>query len=312
MHYAGFRRRSIQATLAAIRRTACGQAHLKKTSWRTIMLQRSSIGVIALCAALLAAVWSAQAFDDSKYPNFKGQWNRVGAPRWIEPGKKAPLTPEYQARYEAILKDQQEGGIGNWPSAYCIPQGMPAMMNLYDPMEIVVTPGTTYILISHINDSYRRIYTDGRDWPAQVEPTYAGYSIGKWVDDNGDGKYDALTIETRYLKGPRAFESTGLPLADDNQTVIRERIYLDETAPDTLFDDITVFDHALTQPWTLHKKAVRTPSPRPVWISDLCEENNSLVHIGTETYFHSPDGLLMPMKKGQPPPDLRYFNQTQK
>ena len=98
-------------------------------------------------------------------------------------------------------------GPGNWPSSFCIPQGMPAMMNLYDPMEIVVTPDTTYILISHINDSYRRIFTDGRDWPKEdeVEPTYAGYSIGKWIDEDGDGKYDVLEVETRYFKGPRAY-----------------------------------------------------------------------------------------------------------
>ena len=37
------------------------------------------------------------------------------------------------------------------------------MMNLYNPMEIIVTPDTTYILMSHNNDVYRRIYTDGRD-----------------------------------------------------------------------------------------------------------------------------------------------------
>jgi hypothetical protein len=51
---------------------------------------------------------------------------------------------------------------------------MRAIMNLCDPMEIVVTQDTTYILISHINDSYRRIYTDGRDWPAEgeCEPSY--------------------------------------------------------------------------------------------------------------------------------------------
>jgi hypothetical protein len=278
------------------------------------MLQRSLIGAIALVAALCGMIGRAQAFDDSKYPDFKGQWNRVGAPRWLKPGEKAPLTPEYQAYYDAILQDQKEGGIGNWPSAYCIPQGMPAMMNLFDPMEIVVTPQTTYILISHVNDSYRRIYTDGRGWPApdQVEPTYAGYSIGKWGDDNGNGKYDALDVETRYLKGPRAFESTGLPLAKDNDTVILERFYLDKSHPDTMWDDITVLDHALTHPWTLHKQAVRTNAARPVWVSDLCEENNSLVRIGDQTYFHSSDGLLMPMKKGQPPPDLRYFNQTPK
>jgi hypothetical protein len=77
-----------------------------------------------------------------------------------------------------------------------------------------------------------------------------------------------------------------------------------------LYDDITVIDQALTRPWMLHKKAVRTRSARPVWLSDLCEENNSLVHIGNEPYFRNADGLLMPMKKGQPPPDLRFFDQT--
>jgi hypothetical protein len=148
------------------------------------MLDKGLIGMLAATAALLLAPCGAQAFDESKYPDLKGQWERVGAPRWVERGQKAPLTPEYQAINEAQLADQAAGGQGNWPSSFCIPQGMPAIMNLYDPMEIVVTQDTTYILISHINDSYRRIYTDGRDWPAegQYEPSYAGYSIGKWVD----------------------------------------------------------------------------------------------------------------------------------
>ena len=73
-------------------------------------------------------------------------------------------------------------------------------MSFYDPVEIIVMPEITYILISHNDDSYRRIYTDGRDWPADPEPTFAGYSIGKWVDEDGDGKYDVLEVETRFLK----------------------------------------------------------------------------------------------------------------
>jgi hypothetical protein len=278
------------------------------------MLHRGSIGILALIAAACAALPVAQAFDDSKYPDFKGQWSRVGAPRWLARGEKAPLTPEYQARYEAILQDQREGGQGNWPSSFCVPQGMPAMMNLFDPMEIVVTPHTTYILISHINDSYRRIYTDGRDWPAaeETEPTFAGYSIGRWVDEDGDGQYDVLEIETRHFLGPRAFESTGLPLHDDNESVIKERIYLDKSDRNVLWDDITVFDHALTRPWMLHKKAVRSPEPRPVWRSEACSANNSLVRVGKEGYFLSAEGFLMPTKKNQPPPDLRFFRQPQK
>ena len=277
------------------------------------MLVLRSIAASVLVAFCIAT-GSAQAFDETKYPDFKGQWSRVGAPRWLKKGETPPLTPEYQARYRAILADQAAGGPGNWPSAFCMPQGMPAMMNLFDPMEVVVTPDTTYILISHINDSYRRIYTDGRDWPnpGEVEPTYAGYSIGRWVDENGDGRYDVLEVETRYLKGPRAFESTGLPLHDDNQTVIKERIYLDRSDPNVLWNDITVFDNALTMPWTLHKKAVRNRNPRPVWPSDVCQENNSLVRIGTETYVLGADGLLMPSKPNQLPPDLRHFNLPRK
>jgi hypothetical protein len=47
----------------------------------------------------------------------------------------------------------------------------------------------------------RRIVTDGRDWPKEIEPTFLGYSIGKWIDTDNDGRYDVLEIETRGLKG---------------------------------------------------------------------------------------------------------------
>jgi hypothetical protein len=36
------------------------------------------------------------------------------------------------------------------------------------------------------------------------------------------------------------------------------------------------------------------------------------VQVGNETYYLSADGLLMPAKKNQTPPDLRYFSQTRK
>ena len=43
-----------------------------------------------------------------------------------------------------------------------------------------------------------------------------------------------------------------------------------------------------------------------------CTEGNNQIVIGTENYFLSGDGLLMPAKKDQAPPDLRYFKQTRK
>jgi hypothetical protein len=274
------------------------------------MLKRSSSDSIALVAALWIGVGSAQAFDETKYPDLKGQWMRVGAPRWADPSK-APLTAEYRAIFEANLKDKATGGQGTDPTSTCLPPGMPRVMNVYEPMEIVVTPHTTHMLMQHIHDS-RRIFTDGRDWPQGVEPTFAGYSIGTWIDQDADGRYDLLLVETRDMKGPRAYDSTGLPLHADNKTVIKERISLDKSNPNTIYDEITVIDNALTQPWTLTKTYVREPKKYPVWRETVCAEGNQHVVIGKENYFLSADGLLMPAKKNQAPPDLRYFNNARK
>jgi hypothetical protein len=278
------------------------------------MAYRGSIWAVLLTAVLTAAPAAAQVADLGKYPNLKGQWLRPpGSPNnWLQLAGPPPLTAEYQKLWEEIKADLKAGGPGNWPSTFCIPAGMPAMMSFYDPGEIIVTPETTYILISHNDDSYRRIYTDGRDWPAEAAFTFAGYSIGKWIDEDGDGKYDVLEVETRFLKLPRSYDIIGVPFHGDGQAVIKERIYLDKTDPNTLYDEVTVIDHALTRPWAKKQKASRNPNPRPVWHSDVCSENNPHVRIGGEPYFLSADGKLMPSKKGQPPPDLSYFNPTKK
>ncbi len=73
------------------------------------------------------------------------------------------------------------------------------------------------------------------------------------------------------------------------------------------------FDHALTRPWTVTKDYRRAQTDGPIWWKEtVCAENNVHVGIGNEIYFLSGDGLLMPAKKGQLPPDLRYFNQSRK
>jgi hypothetical protein len=273
---------------------------------------RNSIYTAVLAIALSAAPCAAQVAETGKYPNLKGQWLRPpGSPNnWIPLGGRPPLTPEYQKIWEDIQADMKAGGPGNWPSTFCIPAGMPAMMSFYDPGEIIVTPETTYVLISHNDDSYRRIYTDGRDWPAEPIPTFAGYSIGKWIDEDGDGKYDVLEVETRHLKLPRSYDTSGIPFHSDGQAVIKERIYLDKADPNTLHDEITVIDHALTRPYIKKQKATRNPNPRPVWLSDVCSEHNSHIRIEDEPYYLSADGKLMPSKKNQAPPDLSYFKQA--
>jgi hypothetical protein len=277
------------------------------------MRYKNTIGALAPMAALLMTVAGAQAFDDSRYPDFNGQWKRppgvsnqydTSKPRTAE---EAPLTPEYQKIFEANLKDQAEGGQGTDPTYTCIPDGMPRAMNVIFPMEIVVTPKTTYVMIEYLS-MLRRIYTDGRDWPKDFEPSFMGYSIGHWGDPDPTGRYQTLEVETRLLKGPRAYDFNGIPLHADNETVVKERIYLDESNPDTLHDEITTFDHALTHPWKVTKSYVRVANP--IWFESICAESNQHVNIGKDSYMLSADGYLMPAKKGQRPPDLRYFKDS--
>jgi hypothetical protein len=222
-------------------------------------------------------------------------------------GQQAPLTPEYEKVFEESLADQAKGGEGNFfdHGVRCMPGGMPIMTIAFTPLEFVVTPDITYVLTGNVEPN-RRIYTDGRDWPKDLQPTYAGYSIGRWIDEDGDGVYDVLEVETRGpFKGPRAYDATGLPLHLDNQSIFKERIFRDKADPAILHDVVTVYDHALTQPWTVDKKY--THNPRPRWTESSCIETNSMVAIGRESYFMSADGMLMPVRKNQPPPDLRYF-----
>ena len=287
---------------------------------------KQSLAALALGAGM-AALFSAaptRALDETAHADFNGRWVRVGGPNWVQPADVAQfypvydprqyllpppglLTPEYQKIFEANRADQANGGVGDVPSTFCIPQGMPMMMDLYDPMEIVVTPAVTYILISHVNDSYRRIYTDGRDWPTEVQPTFAGYSIGRWIA--ADAGSATLEVETRYFRGPRAYDASGLPLARDNQSIIKERFHLDRADRNTIYDDITVIDHALTRPWSLTRKATRDANPRPAWRTEECPADNSWVRIGRDAYYMSADGYLMPTRKEQAPPDLKYFKQ---
>src|SRR6267154_1805531 len=117
------------------------------------MLHRISLGAAVLLAALCVTIVDSQAWDDSKYPDLGGQWRPIGGPGRFDMskpasrGQEAPLTPEYQAIFEANLKDQAQGGQGTTSTYTCISPGMPRVTNGYGEIEFVVTPNTTHILI---------------------------------------------------------------------------------------------------------------------------------------------------------------------
>jgi hypothetical protein len=284
-----------------------------------MIMYRRTFEVCALAMAVMVTAGSAQA-QEKKYPDWKGEWITInprmpGQQLRFDPskpygrGQQAPLTEEYKKIYEANLKEQETGDPGLFlDHSSCIPAGMPTMMSA-GTHEVIVTPDTTYITGGEL----RRIFTDGRPWPKEIEPTYQGFSMGTWIDEDKDGVYDVLEVETRGpFKGPRAYDATGLPLAFDNESTFKERIYLDKKDSKVLHDEITVFDHALTRPWTVDKTYRKTNEKYPNWSIVSCIEGNQWVTVGKEYYLLSYDGYLMPSRKGQQPPDARYFPKTAK
>src|SRR3984893_19305845 len=115
---------------------------------------RNLIGAV-LFAALAMPTGDARAWDDAKYPNWKGQWLIVTPPSGGQnpvkfdptkawgPAQQAPLTPEYQKVLEDSMAEQAKGGLGNYPTARCLPGGMPRIMAT-QAQEYVITPATTY------------------------------------------------------------------------------------------------------------------------------------------------------------------------
>jgi hypothetical protein len=270
-----------------------------------------------LAALLLAIAAAPAAADDARYPDWESQWKNPAAGRDGGPwdptrpaglAQQAPLTPEYQAEFEASLKDQANGGHGNDYTAACVLAGMPRIMSLAAPMEMLIQPTATLLIFQDALP--RRIYTDARAWPTVEPASFQGYSIGKWTDPDANGRYHTLEAETRNFAGPRALDFSGMPLHKDNQTVVRERIFLDPSNNDILHDVITTLDHAFTRPWTVDKTYVRERHLK--WREYGCREPDNRVYIGLEEYALSADGKLMPARKDQPPPDLRYFDQRRK
>lgn len=236
-----------------------------------------------------------------RYPDWSGQWERIGSLNWPPEGYAtagpAPLTDEYKARYDEIQALREQGILAGDPPATCLPPGMPRVMKMSFPFEIIIKPQQSWI-IADWESQVRRIFTDGRDWPDYILPEFNGYSIGEWHDENGDGEYDMLSIETRGIKGPRSIDSTGVILHDNNETVVLEEMRLLD--PDTLENTITTIDDAFTGPWTI-RQTYNHVTEDIVWVEYACAEGNRHIRLGDEWYFlNDEEGILEPTREGQP------------
>ena len=110
-----------------------------------------------------------------------------------------PLTPWAAA----IYKERIDNNGKDHPGVSCLPSGIPEKDNIPDGLKIVQTPD----LIVFLHDSrtiFRQIFTDGRSLPKNPQPTWQGYSVGKW-----DG--DTLVVETIGQNGKTWLDMRGPP-----------------------------------------------------------------------------------------------------
>ena len=98
--------------------------------------------------------------------------------------EEEPLRPEAAA----ALRERARNFSRESPLSHCLPEGMPLVEMAPAPYKIIQMPGMTVMLYER-DTTYRQVYTDGRKLPSDPQPTWRGYSIGKW-----DG--DSLVVDT--------------------------------------------------------------------------------------------------------------------
>lgn len=232
-----------------------------------VLAALAGTAVIADTAASQADYVPKQYQPKSKR-DFTGIWHNkdgVGFTPGVPPGRmqKAPLTPEYQKIFDKRLADAEAGKPTGDLGADCLPSGMPRIMNMVFPMEIMQNE-TQLNIFAEYQEQTRRIFVDGRPHTPkdEIESTYNGESVGRWEGD-------VLVAETIGIRAG-VIEGSNMPHSD--QLIVKERIWLADN--NTLKDAITLIDpEALTRPWTVTKTYHRAAAGFKL-LPYVCAENN--------------------------------------
>ncbi len=284
------------------------------------MFYRSSTGAFALAAALMMTLGGAQAADDAKYPNWKGQWDTInprlgGQTRQVR-SQQGVRTGAAGAADAGVSEDPRgKHGRPGQGRAGQFHRPCPLRAGRHAEHDVGAGGGIHRHAGNHL-------YFGRTPTCAEFSPTAAPgrrtWSRPIRATRSANGSTRTATASTTCSKSRRAGRSRGrVPTTRPGCRCIstisrpsRSGSIIDKNDPNLLHDEITVFDHALTRPWSVDKTFRRNPNPYPNWSRVSCTEGTNYVVIGTDVYFLSGDGFLMPTKKDQAPPDARYFKRT--
>jgi hypothetical protein len=177
--------------------------------------------------------------------------------------REVPFQPWAAALYEERVAVLAKGR----PTERCLPHGVPdAMMVRSGPWKIVQTPRVTLILFEEMNH-YRQVFTDGRGFPKDPNPTWLGYSIGKWEGDT-------FVVDTTGFNDQTWLDDPGHPHTDAMHAIERFR----RRDFGHLEIDITIDDpKAYTTPWTVTARFDLLPDTE--LIENLCDNEKDAQHM---------------------------------
>lgn len=189
----------------------------------------------------LSGIWDAGSLEGGIQPN--GAYEYPDDPEHL--GHDVPYTPLGK---EARLKNKAGSGVsGQFPAAevndpvdYCDPQGMPRNDLFEFRIVEILQNKNQLVILNQYNDTWRLIWTDGRNLPDDPAPRWNGYATGRWVDD--------YTFVANYVgMDPRTWlDNVGRPHSDALK--VEERWH--RVNSDTLELTVTIDDPKFyTQPW---------------------------------------------------------------
>jgi hypothetical protein len=175
-------------------------------------------------------------------------------------GRGVPGGLPYQPWAADLVKTRKASNGKDDPTSHCLPGGIGKLHTSALLRKIVQVPGLV-IFLTERNASYRQIFTDGRPLPEDPNPSWNGYSTGRW-------DADTLIVETIGLNDGQWLDRAGSPLT--SAAHITERFRRPNFG--TLEIRMTVDDpKAYTKPWTI--ELTQRLAPDTELLDYICLEN---------------------------------------
>jgi hypothetical protein len=214
---------------------------------------------------------ATQSKPTAPAPDFSGVWmaegENVSIALLTATNEQPPMTPWGQAQFKnagaAEQKISREGKSNNDPYSRCDPPGVPRVYLFDGPLEIIQIPNRIFIFYEE-GHYWREIWMDGRAIPKDPDPTYMGYSVGRWVDET-------LVVDTIGFNDKTWLDNVGHPHSDALHVVERfKRIDSDTLQITFMFDDPKAYE----KPWTAAPKILMSKPGREL-VESFCVQDDS-------------------------------------